>query len=121
MQIQLHGGRCTNIPLRTGRAYELQRTITFLLFHRPDISRGDGESYRLVSEDGSFDLTLPVSSARPVGEEYAGLTAYGLPAGARFRLYRVAGTPPREFLMHEGVSYAELAEEEEEMRGGSGA
>lgn len=112
MQILLHGGRCLNIPLRTGRAYELQRTITFVLFHRPDIQTHEEESYRLVSEDGSFEVSLPLSSARPVGGQYSGLTAYGLPRGARFRLYRTAGTPPRERLVEHGITYEDLVDDE---------
>lgn len=108
MQILLHGGRCSNIPLRTGQAYELQRTITFMLFHRPDLEAHQEESYRLVSDDGSFEVSLPVSSARPVGEEYSGLTAYGLPSGATFRIYRTAGVPPVERLQHDGLTYESL-------------
>lgn len=113
MQILLHGRRCSNIPLRTGRAYELQRTVAFLLFHRPDVQVHQEETYRLVSDDGAFEVSLPLGSARPIGGQYVGLTAYGLPTGATFRVYRTAGRPATETLMHEGIRYESLVEMEQ--------
>ena len=112
-EILLHGGRCTDIPLRTGQSYELQRTVTFVMFHRPEFQFGDeDESYRLVSSDGSYDEIFHIRSARPIGGQYSGLTAHGLPEGSTFSLYKTVGTPAAEHVIYDGVRYNDLVTHE---------
>ncbi|MCA9608453.1 MAG: hypothetical protein KC619_22770 [Myxococcales bacterium] len=112
MQILLHGGRCMNIPLRTGVAYELQRSIAFIHFHRPDLQTDPQLEYRLVSDDGSFDIVFPLAGARPAGPHYSSLAAHSLPADTSFRLFKRDSISGAEILLETNISWEDIVADE---------